>query len=157
VQDLDTAFAVIRNALKSGGSLIVADDVPYAVAVHETPSSGAGFEHYRNLDAASAAALLKDVGFDVLRELPVTAQTEHRWVVFARKPGGEPAVKAKTAPAAAPKKMKKPAHKPAKKPARKSLKKPAKKPVKRPVRKARPPARRRTPSKPARRPARRKR
>jgi SAM-dependent methyltransferase len=86
VFDVAAALGKVYEALKPGGALIVADDCPTALVADEIPGGDAGFEHYRNLDSASAAALMEDCGFAVERELPVKPATEPRWVVFARKP-----------------------------------------------------------------------
>jgi MoaA/NifB/PqqE/SkfB family radical SAM enzyme/SAM-dependent methyltransferase len=96
VQDIDAALANVRESLRAGASLIVSDDVPFAVATRDSSSAGGTFEHYRNLDAESAAALLRSAGFEVLRQQPVGIQTERRWAIFGRKPD----VKAGPKPAA---------------------------------------------------------
>ncbi|MBI5526838.1 MAG: radical SAM protein [Deltaproteobacteria bacterium] len=100
VQDIDAALANVRESMRAGGTLIVSDDVPFAVATRDGAAAGGAFEHYRNLDAAAAAELLRDIGIEVTREVPVGPATERRWAVFARKPA-----RAAAMPAAVPRRI----------------------------------------------------
>ena len=91
IRDLQSVFEHLVAALRPGGSLIVADNVAFALVrttqqAERGESSEAAFEHYRNHSASDAAQLISATGVQLSQKLNVTHATSNQWLLCYSKP-----------------------------------------------------------------------
>jgi len=93
LRDVAKALDSAWNALKPGGQLVVADNVPFGL-VRLMPVTSHGpeprHEHYRNLASQEAVVLIERRGFRLLEHRPVKWGTSDQWLLRFEKPRGEP-------------------------------------------------------------------
>ncbi len=85
--DPDRALARATRALKRGGTLTVADDVPFGLVrsadharrAEQSPTNG--FEHLRNEDCARAAARLEKLPLRLVERRDVGPKTSNQWLL----------------------------------------------------------------------------
>jgi MoaA/NifB/PqqE/SkfB family radical SAM enzyme/SAM-dependent methyltransferase len=84
--DPDRALAALVRVMRPGATLTVVDNVAFGLVRSRAQAavahaSGAGFEHYRNDDAATAAARVAALGLHLLERRDVTPATGNQWLL----------------------------------------------------------------------------
>ncbi|HVY46294.1 MAG TPA: radical SAM protein [Minicystis sp.] len=93
LEDPDEALGRAAAALRSGGTLTVADDVPFGLvragphAARAAASRANGFEHRRNEDAARAAKRLARLPLRLVERRDVGPSTSNQWMLRYEKVG----------------------------------------------------------------------
>ena len=86
LRDPDVAAAAIARAVRAGGTLVVADDVPFGVARERLPDHGAAvWEHRRVDDASRAHAVLSRLPLDLAERRDVGVGTSSQWLLVYRR------------------------------------------------------------------------
>jgi MoaA/NifB/PqqE/SkfB family radical SAM enzyme len=86
LRDPERAAAGIARALRAGGTLVVADDVPFGVARERLPNeSAAAWEHRRVDDASRAHAVLERLPLDLVERRDVAPGTSSQWLLVYRR------------------------------------------------------------------------
>jgi len=96
IQDPVAVIKALNRRLRPGGTLLIVDNVAFGLARtvvqgRRGESSSAALEHYRNDDAASAAALVEAAGTDLVERgrSEVGETTSNQWTLLYRRPNGD--------------------------------------------------------------------
>lgn len=89
--DPDAVAARLIERMRPGASLLVVDNVAFGLARTRTQAmrgeqSDAGFEHYRNDDAAEAHAVLERHGLVLSERADISPRSSNQWLIRYRRP-----------------------------------------------------------------------
>ncbi len=90
LRDPERAATAMVRALRPGGTLTVVDNVAFGLVrdraqAERAEGGAAGFEHYRNDDAAQADAVLARFGLERLERADVAPGTSNQWLLRYRR------------------------------------------------------------------------
>jgi len=88
LRDLNAVLVQIVDALRPGGTLFMADDVPFGLLrsrarADECRDSDAGFEHFRIEDSRRVLSRLRTLPLRIVEERQVNRSTSNQWLIRA--------------------------------------------------------------------------
>ena len=97
MRDLNITLPRLVETLRPNGTLVVVDNVAFGLVrstaqAAQAESSQAEFEHYRNLSAAQAEALLDGPELELLQQVEVSPERSNQWLLVYKKRGPSPAI-----------------------------------------------------------------
>lgn len=90
--DPQAVLTRLSTALRPGGSMLVVDNVPFAMVrtreqARRAETSDAGFEHHHNHGAEDALRLLRGTPLHLISSRPVRPETSNQWALLLERAG----------------------------------------------------------------------